>query len=326
MTSSEPPVFIIGSPRSGTTVLTWCLGQHPNILPVEETNWFAPLALTLQSCFEIGTARGERSQLSAMCISREELFRSIGTSVNDLIRRHRRIYEDVSKKLANNGDTELSNLYRLSRNDSDPKQRWVDGTPEYSFSVYPLRKLFPGAKFIHIVRDLKSVVSSLMHFSNVAGFQIVKTESEAYEYWLRTVNASIAAERAFGKDVVLRIRYSDLVQDPESTLRLCLNFLGESFHDDCLLPLKKKINSSKVPRSYEPSQVKAGVPTLRQALELDEELARSRTTIFPGDLKLVDELEAKFLDQVRYTAWAGRELNRRIKLERRTAADKRGSL
>ena len=31
------PVFIIGSPRSGTSILTWALGQHPNLYPLEET-------------------------------------------------------------------------------------------------------------------------------------------------------------------------------------------------------------------------------------------------------------------------------------------------
>jgi hypothetical protein len=33
------PIFIVGAPRSGTSILAWCLGQHPNILPQEESNW-----------------------------------------------------------------------------------------------------------------------------------------------------------------------------------------------------------------------------------------------------------------------------------------------
>src|SRR5258707_13348198 len=36
------PILIVGAPRSGTSILAWCLGQHPNILPQEESNWLGP--------------------------------------------------------------------------------------------------------------------------------------------------------------------------------------------------------------------------------------------------------------------------------------------
>ncbi|PYX06405.1 MAG: hypothetical protein DMG88_18450 [Acidobacteria bacterium] len=32
------PIFIVGSGRSGSTILTWRLGQHPNIIPQEESD------------------------------------------------------------------------------------------------------------------------------------------------------------------------------------------------------------------------------------------------------------------------------------------------
>src|SRR6266404_4477573 len=51
------PIFIVGSGRSGSTILTWCLGQHPNIIPQEESDWLGPFAIDAAAGYERGTAR-----------------------------------------------------------------------------------------------------------------------------------------------------------------------------------------------------------------------------------------------------------------------------
>src|ERR1043166_9510335 len=160
------PVFVVGSPRSGTSILTWCLGQHPNMFPLPESNWLGGFAVSVALGFEIGTARGDRSVLSAMDIDRDEFFAHFGQSINQLMLTHR---SHLERK-------------RKMRPSADPKARWVDGTPEYSFHVYALRKLFPSALFIHIVRDVRDVVRSMLNFHRLAGFPLVANEEEAYRY------------------------------------------------------------------------------------------------------------------------------------------------
>src|SRR6266699_5435991 len=90
------PIFIVSSGRSGSTILTWCLGQHPNILPQEESNWLGPFAIDAAIGYQRGTARGERGQLSANFVQREELLSILGESINELILRHRRKVEDMN--------------------------------------------------------------------------------------------------------------------------------------------------------------------------------------------------------------------------------------
>src|SRR5207248_7543247 len=84
------PIFIVGSGRSGSTILTWCLGQHPNIIPQEESNWLGPFAIDAAVGYQRGSARGERGQLSANFILREEFLSRFGQTINQLLLSHRK--------------------------------------------------------------------------------------------------------------------------------------------------------------------------------------------------------------------------------------------
>jgi hypothetical protein len=129
-----------------------------------------------------------------------------------------------------------------------PKRRWVDGTPEYSFYISALCKLFPGALFIHIVPDVQAVVRSMLNFHRVGGVQLVSNQQEAYHYWFRAVSACLQAERAYGPNVVYRVRYGELIDNPESAMQSLFAFLEEPYTAKCLEPLKERINSPLCPR------------------------------------------------------------------------------
>src|SRR6478752_1203847 len=88
------PIFVVGSPRSGTSILTWCLGHHPNLFPVPESNWMGGFAVNVAIACQIGGARGDHSILSAMEIGDDELFATFGQSINDLVLRHRKDLEE----------------------------------------------------------------------------------------------------------------------------------------------------------------------------------------------------------------------------------------
>src|SRR5262249_22152766 len=97
------PVFVVGSPRSGTSILSWCLGQHPNLLSLEESNWMAACAVDLAVAFRRGSARGERSQLFSMGIQRDEFIQNFGVCINEFIVKQRQAFEERLMRL---GDPE----------------------------------------------------------------------------------------------------------------------------------------------------------------------------------------------------------------------------
>ena len=292
-------------------------------------------AVNAAKSYQVGTARGIFSILSAMDISRDEFFSHIGRSINFLILKHRgdldrqRLITAVQRLLKEQGFylgevtgeldaatsaairqygiaggllySELVDSLRTAASDSEHKTRWVDQTPEYSFHICGLRKLFPCALFIHIVRDVGSVVRSMLNFHHIAGTHLVANEEEAYKYWLRTVRACLKAEEAYGPHVVYRLRYTALVENPESVLRSLLDFLGEPYSAKCLEPLSERINSSNVPPDFKSDDPATDPAIAEEARRLSSEIEQTSqpTEHSPA---AADELDAEFDARVKHIA------------------------
>ena len=250
--------------------------------------------------YQVGAGRGDYSILSAMDVRDDELFAAFGRSINDLILRHRKDLETKRETRTIELKVEPRWLEATSMA-AGPKTRWVDGTPEYSLHIYGLRKLFPEARFIHLFRDVRAVVRSMLNFHRVAGIQLVANQDEAYRYWIRTVSACLMAERAYGPKVVHRVHYADFIDSPEPTMRSLLNFLEEPYTPKCLEPLELRINSSTVPTDSETADTAASPVVIDEAMQLSAEVER---TFQPAEASstATDEMEAAFRERVRYVA------------------------
>ena len=289
------PIFVVGAPRSGTSILTWCLGQHSNILAQEESNWLGRLAVHLEEAYRTGTERGDRSQLNALGVRREVFFGCFGEAINRLILGQRADLTRIAREqaLAAADQSHILPAFKTERSEQDPKKRWVDGTPEYSFYVCGLRKLFPQASFIHILREPVAVVRSILQFARISGRTLAENEEQAYDYWLRAVRACVQAERAYGSRVVYRVFYSDLVAKPEATLAKILNYLQENYEPACLEPLQHRINSSNVPWDFELGDPGTDQKVVEAARQLEAELMADCPQIEPSP-DIAAELEADF--------------------------------
>jgi Sulfotransferase family len=290
----------VGSPRSGTSILTWCLGHHPNLFPVPESSWMGDFAVNVAIAHQIGAARGNYSMLSAMDIQDHELFVAFGQSINDLILRHRKDLE-IKREASTNKLKFGPRWLEATSTAAGPKTRWIDGTPEYSFHICGLRNLFPDASFIHIVRDVESVVRSMLNFHRATGIHLVQNEEEAYRYWLRTVKACLTAERAYGSNVVRRVRYTDLIDNPELTMRSLLAFLEEPFSEECLEPLKLRINSSGPAAGSANTDTSGDSTVAQEAISLSAEIEKTGQPAEAASA-VADEMAAAFETRAQYMA------------------------
>ena len=206
----------------------------------------APFAVDAAVAFRRGSARGERSQLSSMGIERDQFLQNFGDSINTSIMGQRKAFESRRRQRASPQNPENHPAFKISRAPSDPKSRWVNGTPEYSFGIGGLRKLFPAARFVHLVRDPDLVVPSMLNFDRVFGTSLAESADDAYGRWFANVRACVLAEEACGAEIVCRVFHEDLVREPAAAMQRILHFIDEPFDAVVLEPLEKRINSSKV--------------------------------------------------------------------------------
>jgi hypothetical protein len=256
-------------------------------------------AINVAIAHQIGVARGIYSVLSAMDIRDDELFAAFGRTINELILHHRK---DLERNRETSTKLKIDPRWlEAASSAAGPKRRWVDGTPEYSFYICALRRLFPDALFVHIFRDVRTVVRSMLNFHRVAGTQLVAKEQEAYHYWFRTVSACIEAEQAYGPKVIYRVRYADLIDNPEPAMRSLLDFLDEPYTAKCLEPLTLRINSSTVPTDFETDDIATNPMVVHTAMQLSAEVERNPQAA-EASSAAADEMEAAFRGRVRYMA------------------------
>jgi len=277
------PVFIIGSYRSATSALTWALGQHPNLFPLEETHFLYKLAVDVDNLHELGISPGEFSFLGLSRYTARDFRGYFAGACHRMVQDARQRIIRHSNEIGAKDPSRLNDNVLLRRGWWQPKRRWVDGTPENTHFVLPLLRMFPDARFIHILRNPRRVATSLMHFSSMGSFDYA--QEDAYRTWTRMVRSAALAEQALGPTRIMRLAHTDLLYAPQDALERCLNFVGEKYHNDCLRPLREKMNSSKYSDAGDCSpetNLGAPQPWIREAFELYVRLLEGKEVVDGG--------------------------------------------
>jgi hypothetical protein len=240
------PIFVIGARRSGASLLAAALGQHSDIVMVPDAAWLERFALGLQATVDEDKDLGELSQLAAIGVDQVRFFAEFGKGINSLMLGGSRGagQEDPSAPIPA-GERSWRDFGKapdrqLAVGHAYAPTRWVDSCYTHCFIVPTLRRLFPEAQFIHTVRDVHDTVAALTDPTNSVAYKsrhVGFSEQDAWEHWLESVTACVAAERALGPDAVLRLRWDELVTDPQGAIQRSLRFLREPFEPACLRPL-----------------------------------------------------------------------------------------
>ncbi|MGO8976252.1 MAG: sulfotransferase family protein [Steroidobacteraceae bacterium] len=237
------PIFVVGSGRCGSSVLTWALGQHPNILPLDETGWLPMTLYGAMAGFRMASAPA-RHFPKEYGVGLDDFLQHIGKAFDHLHlaagRSHAQV--DFLQRLSGRAKSFDPSFQRIRTNWS-PKQRWADGSP-INTSVMPLlARAFPRAQFVAIIRDPRDVIASYTEFHSIGGPAYSIEESATT--WLRAAWMVLWMRERLGPRRVMVVDYNEFAR-PAEFVRLILRFLGEPNCTSCVKPLQKRINSSNV--------------------------------------------------------------------------------
>lgn len=194
MTLLDRPVFILGSPRSGTSIMSQTINAHPSIfVPLWETGLFEMFDTMLKGHL----AWILKEHKAGFPLELDELKQWIRESIESLILR-------FAQKCG--------------------KSRWGEKTPAHVFHMKLMADLFPRAQFIHMIRNGQDVVKSLQNM-----WWAPQRIRWSIQRWIDSVEIGRAFGKTLPSDQYREVRYEDFMADPEGTLRGLCDFLGEPF-------------------------------------------------------------------------------------------------
>jgi hypothetical protein len=230
-----PAIFILSPPRSGSTLLRVILGGHPRI--------FSPPELYLLS---FNTLKERRDKLSG----RLEFFREgLIRAVMQLRGVSKEVAEGLLKTLEDQG-TSTHAFFRTMQDWADGK-RIIDKTPGYALNPNALRRAdaeFDGALFIHLARHPMATIASFedVRVDLVTGDERDPLPDSAKKrgelWWLISHEHILSFLQTIPKTRQIRVRYEDLVNDPDLVVRSLCDKLNIEFSPDMLEPYADKKN------------------------------------------------------------------------------------
>lgn len=222
---STPRIFIVGCPRSGTTLLQSMLAAHPEVVSFPETHFFARLRVRRRrgvSFVDLPEARSEFGKFLAE-IDRADLLRYLPRFVpltRPVVRGFSRALDEVAQAAG--------------------ASTWVEKTPVHLRRLAWIEEFMPVPyRVIHLVRSGEDTVASLYKATNTypdiwGGARSIEA---CVQRWVEDIERTRGAMRRAGHAVVF---YGDLVDRPREVLERLCEFVGLPYRAEMLAHFSDK--------------------------------------------------------------------------------------
>ncbi len=197
--TAKSPVFILGMPRSGSTLIEQILASHSLVEGAGELPYIIMMSA-------VDKNRPDRTQYPEM------------------------VAELDASQLAGLGK---SYLYHASTHCSEDRPYFTDKMPANFSHVGLIHSILPGARIIDTRRDPLATCVANYRYLFASGKNQSYDLMELAEYYLQYVQMMDHWNTVL-PGVVLRVQYEEVVDDLESQVRKILNFCGLEFEQDCL--------------------------------------------------------------------------------------------
>jgi LPS sulfotransferase NodH len=207
-------VFLVGCPRSGTTWLQKLLASHTKVRTGEESHFFS---------LYIGP------QLRAWKSQKLHHFNAgVGHAAGPPAYFREEEFLAILKKY-------VLELLRPLIDQLRPDELFLEKTPSHALFIPEIKELLPESRFIHLLRDPRDVVASLMAVSRSWGATWAPNDAKtAAAMWVQHVQAVQSSSRNLPDGDIYQVNYENLWTSPSDTLKDLATFLGLSWNEDAI--------------------------------------------------------------------------------------------
>jgi hypothetical protein len=215
--AADPPFFVVGNDRSGTTVLRLALDRSAEAAVPPESLFLLDFAPVRRRGGLEDPERAARFAVEVWSHPRVRLWGLAGGP------------PPVPPRLTH------AEAYRFAVEAPfrayarrEGKERFGDKTPPYVHAVDELLAIWPDARIVVLVRDARAVAHSIVRLPFGPN-----NPYAAGEWWARGIRAGLAAQRRHPEQV-LTVRYEDLVAEPEATVRRVCDHVRLGYNSEML--------------------------------------------------------------------------------------------
>jgi hypothetical protein len=207
--------FIVGVPRSGTTLLRLMLDAHSDLSIPSETHFIPGIVDICRASDNPGSTFVHylisHPRWHDWHLDEASLSRAVGN-----IRPF-----DISRA--------IDAFYQVYAGRFN-KPVWGDKTPGYMLHLRLIHHLFPNARFIHILRDVRDIYLSMKSM-----WWGPRTPEATARWWKERIFEARRQAAALPEGCYMEVRFDDLILAPEDTLKQVCQFIDLPFQKEMLV-------------------------------------------------------------------------------------------
>jgi hypothetical protein len=287
---ANPYLFIVGCPRSGTTLLQRLVDAHPRIAMTPETHWI-PRWIQRKPGKGL-TADGLVTRKFARKLVNHSRFLELELTSSEF----------MNLVAVNQGapyERFISNLFDLYGH-RQGKPIVGDKTPGYARDLPTLHRLWPSARFVHLIRDGRDVCLSILDWTRAKNWKSDEGAARfrtwaddpigtAALWWEWHVRLAREAGTELGKALYHEVRYESLVANAADECRALCEFLDVNWDD------------SMVRAYHERAITNPGMDSKHPWLPVTIGLRDWQSQMAPGAIRRFEAIAGKLLEELGYS-------------------------
>ena len=208
-------IFIVGCPRSGTTLLQSLMSAHPLVFSFPESHFFPNVLSGNRMGRVLGIASKKAEKATASFIKM--------LSIDDL-----HDHSPVKAILVKSYTDAFVNILDRAAIEKG-KKYWIEKTPQHLHYIKPIKRYIRDPKFIHIIRNGEDVVASLYEvthkYPEIWGGP--RTIDQCLERWIEDIGIT---RKYISRPNHKIIKYEELVSNPNEIIRKTCEFIEIEFN------------------------------------------------------------------------------------------------